>query len=176
MWKITGMEKIRAGRRRIKPKASTKDIVGQFRDSERISTRWRKHYRRLIELGDEIRRRQADLTNDAVEERPSFSTHMADAGTDTYDRDFALGMLGSELDALYQIDQALDRIRNGTYGVCELTGKKIEAARLEAIPWSRFSAEAEQQLEKEGARRRAHLGPRDTVARSSGSNSEEDAE
>ena len=170
------MEKIRAGRRRIKPKASTKDIVGEHKHGVRINPKWQKHYQRLIALGDEIRRRQADLANDAVEERPSFSTHMADAGTDTYDRDFALGVLGSELDALYQIEQALDRIRNGTYGMCELTGKKIEPARLEAIPWTRFSAQAEEQLEKEGSRKRARLGSRETVARSGEPSSAEDLE
>src|SRR5437667_415062 len=82
---------------------------------------------------------------------PPFSTHMADAATDTYDRDFALSMLSCEQDSLYEIDEALDRIRDGTYGVCELTGKKIEPQRLEAIPWTRFTAEAEKQLEKQGA-------------------------
>ena len=92
---------------------------------------------------------------------------MADAGTDHYDRDFALGMLSSEQGALYQIEQALDRIRNAAYGICELTGKPIEPQRLEAIPWTRFSAAAERQLEKEGAFNRTRLGPRETVARSS---------
>ena len=90
---------------------------------------------------------------------------MADAGTDEYDRDFALGMLSSQQDAVYEIEQALDRIRNGTYGICELTGKRIPAARLEAIPWTRFTAEAERKLEREGELRRARLGPRETVVR-----------
>jgi len=157
------MEKHAPGRPRAKPKASTEDIVGQQQNGPSISRKWRSHYRRLIELRDEMLRRHAVLTTDAVEEQPSFSTHMADAGTDTYDRDFALGMLSSDQDALYQIDQALDRIRNGTYGICELTGKKIEPKRLEAIPWTRFSAAAEQQLEKQGAYKRAGLGRRDTV-------------
>lgn len=90
---------------------------------------------------------------------------MADAGTDTFDRDFALGMLSSEQDALYEIDEALNRIRDGTYGKCELTGKPIEPARLDAIPWTRFSAAAEKQLEREGALKRVRLGPRETVAK-----------
>jgi RNA polymerase-binding transcription factor DksA len=88
---------------------------------------------------------------------------MADAGTDHYDRDFALGMLSSEQDAVYEIEEALNRIRDGTYGVCELTGKRIPEARLEAIPWTRFTAEAEKELEKGGALKRARLGPRETV-------------
>ena len=54
---------------------------------------------------------------------------------------------------------------NKTYGVSELTGKKIDAERLEALPWTRFSAEAERQLEKEGDIRSAHLGERSSVAK-----------
>ncbi len=88
---------------------------------------------------------------------------MADAGTDTYDRDWALGMLSSEQDAVYEIDQAIDRIRNGTYGICEMTGKPIEPGRLEAIPWTRFSLEAERELEQNGAAHRTRLGERGSV-------------
>ncbi len=159
------MEKRKPGRRRAKPRASTQDIVARQRADGKVSPKWRNHYRRLMELRDEMLQRQSELATDAAEEHTTFSTHMADAGTDTYDRDFALGMLSLEQDAVYQIDQALDRIRSGTFGICELTGKRITPARLEAIPWTRFSAEAERQLEKQGARKRARLGPRDTVAR-----------
>lgn len=90
---------------------------------------------------------------------------MADAGTDTFDRDFALGMLSTEQDAVYQIEQAIDRINSGTYGICELTGKPIERERLEAVPWTRFSISAERQLEREGERKHARLGQRETVGR-----------
>src|SRR5207302_317547 len=132
---------------------------------ERIDPRWKKHYARLLELREHLLRRQNLLARDALEEQPTFSTHMADAGTDTYDRDFALSMLSSEQDAVYEIDQAIDRIRDGTYGVCELTGERIEAGRLEAVPWTRFTVEAEKQLEKVGEVKRARLGPRNTVVR-----------
>ncbi len=151
--------------RRSKPKrrAATSDVVGGVWRRERIDPKWRRHYTRLTELREHLRRRQADLAKDALEEQPTFSSHMADAGTDTYDRDFALGMLSLEQDALYEIGQALDRIRAGTYGICELTGQRIERGRLEAVPWTRFTAAAEKQLEKEGVVKRAGLGPRDTV-------------
>jgi len=109
--------------------------------------------------------RQDELVKDATAEQPAFSLHMADAGTDSFDRDFALSRLSSEQDAVYEIDEALERIRRGTYGTCELTGKPIEPARLEAIPWTRFSAAAEQQLEKEGEVRRSRLAPREALAR-----------
>ncbi len=148
-----------------KPKAATKDIVGNLGEPEHIPPRWRRNYEHLVQLREHFLNRQTDLSKDASEEQPSFSLHMADAGTDSYDRDFALGMLSSEQDALYQIEQAIDRIRNGTYGKCELTGKPIEPARLEAIPWARFSVEAERELERQGARRHSGLGPRDTVAK-----------
>ena len=101
---------------------------------------------------------------------------MADAGTDTFDRDFALGMLSSEQDALYEIDEALNRIRDGTYGICELTGKPIESRRLEAIPWTRFNAAAEKQLEHEGVLKRARLGPRETVAKTEATTADEEEE
>src|SRR4029079_7974135 len=95
---------------------------------------------------------------------PTFGMHMADAGTDTYDRDWALGMLSSAQNSIYEIDEAMNRIRDGSYGICELTGKKIEAQRLQAIPWTRFSAEAERELEQNGSVRRAQLGHLGSVA------------
>jgi len=159
------MERRKRLRSRRKPKATVEQVLGTPPAPERIPRKWRFYYSRLTELRDHLLRRQTDLAHDALEEHPNFSTHMADAGTDTYDRDFALGMLSSEQDALYQIDQALDRIRQGNYGICELTGKPIEPNRLEAVPWARFSATAEKQLEEQGLRKRARLGERDSVAR-----------
>src|SRR5215472_3543715 len=147
-----------------KEKAVTAQILGGVGQKPfKVAARWREHFRRLTELRDVLAARRADSAQDALTEQPSYSSHMADAGTDTYDRDLALGMLSSEQDALYQIDQAIDRIHNGTYGVCELTGKPIEPARLEAVPWTRFSAAAERQIEDEGALKRTRLGPRETV-------------
>ncbi len=152
-------------RARSKPKAATQDVIGTPHPTPRVPEKWRRYYNRLTELRDQLLNARQDLTRDALEEQPSFSLHMADAGTDAYDRDLALGMLSSEQDAVYQIEQALDRIQNGTYGKCELTGKPIEQARLEAIPWTRFSAAAEKQMEREGGLKRARLGERETVAK-----------
>jgi RNA polymerase-binding transcription factor DksA len=90
---------------------------------------------------------------------------MADAGTDSFDRDLALSRISSEQDAVYEIDEALVRINRGTYGVCELTGKPIEHERLEAIPWTRFCVAAEKQLEREGQIRRTKLASREALAR-----------
>ncbi len=160
---------------RGKPKASTEEVLGVAAKPPRIKPRWQKHYQRLLELRERLTARRAELSNDALSEQPAFSSHMADAATDTYDRDFDLGMLSSEQDAIYQIEQAIDRINSGTYGICELTKKPIERARLEAIPWTRFSAEAEKELEREGAFKRARLGPRETVARETAAKDPEDS-
>jgi RNA polymerase-binding transcription factor DksA len=92
-----------------------------------------------------------------------YSLHMADSGTDNFDRDFALSLLSSDQDAVYEIEEALKRIEKKTYGVCELTGKNIPRARLEAIPWTRFTVDAQAQLEKEGALKSRRIGALGTV-------------
>jgi DnaK suppressor protein len=166
--------KKRAGGRR-RPKAATEDVLGPARPPQRISRKWRTHHQRLIAARDHLLKRQAGLTKQALELQPTFSTHMADAGTDSYDRDFALGMASSEQEALYEIEQALKRIHDRTYGICELSGKPIDPARLEAIPWTRFSAAAEKTLEKDGSVKRSRLGPRETVARTEATVKEEEA-
>ncbi len=82
-------------------------------------------------------------------EASAFGMHQADAGTDAYDRDFALSLLSQEQDALYEIEEALKRIEAGTYGICEMSNKRIPQARLEALPFARFTIECQQQYEKE---------------------------
>src|SRR3954463_453403 len=82
-------------------------------------------------------------------EASAFGMHQADAGSDAYDRDFALSLLSQEQDALYEIDQALKRIELGTYGIGEMSGKPIMHARLEAIPFARLTVECQSQLEKQ---------------------------
>jgi RNA polymerase-binding transcription factor DksA len=144
--------------RRSKGKTATKDVIGDPQGEERIRPKWRKEYRRLLALHERLLGLHGDLNKDALEERPAFSLHMGDAGTDSFERDLALGVLSHEQDAIYEIEEALGRIRNGTYGICELTGRKISPQRLEAVPWTRFSAEAEKTLEKRGRIKRPRLG------------------
>jgi DnaK suppressor protein len=80
--------------------------------------------------------------------------HMADIGTANYEQEFALGLLDGERKLLREINDALQRIEERTYGVCEGTGKEISKARLEANPWARYCVEyarmVEQGLVKEG--------------------------
>jgi len=83
----------------------------------------------------------------------AFGMHQADAGSDAYDRDFALGMLSKEQDELYEIDEALERIRTGKYGICEVSGKQIPKPRLDALPFARFTVECQEQFERDQAGR-----------------------
>ena len=98
------------------------------------------------------------LAKESAQEMAGYSLHMADSGTDNFDRDFALSLLSSDQDAVYEIEEALKRIEKNTYGICELTGKPIPEPRLEAIPWARFTVESQAQLEREGALRQRRLG------------------
>ena len=73
--------------------------------------------------------------------------HMADVGSDTYDQDFTLGMAEAERKLLLEIDQALVRIADRTYGVCQMTGKPIPKMRLNAKPWAKYTIEAARLVE-----------------------------
>jgi RNA polymerase-binding transcription factor DksA len=128
-----------------------------------VKPEWEKYYRHLIDLRERLLNQMSGLAKESAEEINSYSLHMADSGTDNFDRDFALSLLSSDQDAIYEIDEALKRIQKGTYGICELTGRPIPKARLEAIPWTRFTVEAQAQLEKEGALRQRRLGSLGTI-------------
>ena len=129
----------------------------------KIRAEWMKFYERLLELRDQLIRQMNGLAKESAQEMAGYSLHMADSGTDNFDRDFALSLLSSDQDAIYEIEEALKRIEKNTYGICELTGKPIPKSRLEAIPWTRFTVQAQAQLEREGALRQRRLGALGTV-------------
>ena len=134
----------------------------------RVKAEWQKYYKNLLDLRERLLNQMSGLAKESAEEMASYSLHMADSGTDNFDRDFALSLLSSDQDAIYEIEEALKRIEKGTYGVCELTGKSIPKARLDAIPWTRFTVEAQAQLERDGALRSRKLGQLGTVDSSGG--------
>jgi RNA polymerase-binding transcription factor DksA len=115
----------------------------------------RSQREKLLQLRDAMVDSMAGVAQDTLRSRAegseasAFGMHQADAGSDAYDRDFALSLLSQEQDALYEIDQALKRIDMGTYGICEMSGKPIGHPRLEAIPFARFTVECQSQLEKQ---------------------------
>jgi len=73
---------------------------------------------------------------------------MADVGTDNYEQEFTLGLLESERQLLREIDEAINRLAEGTYGICMGTGQTISKARLRAKPWAKFCIEYARKLEQ----------------------------
>jgi RNA polymerase-binding protein DksA len=73
--------------------------------------------------------------------------HMADVGTDNFEQEFTLGLIESERQILRDIQEALVRIDNGTFGICQGTGKAIPKVRLEAVPWAKYTIEYSRLLE-----------------------------
>ena len=123
----------------------------------------KKQKEKLLQLRDSMLDSMMGVAKDNLRTRAegseasAFGMHQADAGSDAYDRDFALSLLSQEQDALYEIDEALKRIDFGTYGVCEMSGKPIAHARLEALPFARYTVECQSQIEKMGKVTRARV-------------------
>ncbi len=130
-------------------------LLGLNHREKKLDPFTRKQKQKLLELRDAMVDSMAGVAQGTLRSRAegseasAFGMHQADAGSDAYDRDFALSLLSQEQDALYEIDQALKRIELGTYGKCEMSGKPIPHARLEAIPFARFTVECQSQLEKQ---------------------------
>lgn len=91
---------------------------------------------------------------DSAGDLSGYSFHMADAGTDAMEREKAFLFASAEGRLLMEINEALGRLYRGEYGICEMSGKPISRARLEALPWARLSLDMQQQLEKEERQRR----------------------
>ena len=112
----------------------------------------KRQKQRLVELRDAYMDSIEGVANETIRggaDASAFGMHQADAGSDAYDRDFALSLLGKEQDALYEINQALKRIETGTYGLCEGTGGKIPEERLEAMPFARFTVVWQEKIEQQ---------------------------
>ena len=124
-----------------------------------IPQEWRWHFRALGMLRDHLLDDLRLRLGAAAEPTGPHSMDPADSATDESDRILAVSLLSGEHDALHEVDSALRRIRNGTYGICERSGEHIPAARLRAVPWTRFTREAAEALEKGGAIRVVKLAP-----------------
>lgn len=94
--------------------------------------------------GEALKKSRSDATGDLS----SMPIHMADIGTDNYEQEFALELMDGERKLLREIDDALGRIEQGTYGICEGKGTPIAKARLEANPWARYCVEYARMLEQ----------------------------
>ena len=119
----------------------------------------KKQRQRLLDLRDQITDMMQGIQSDTIKSGAEGSDtsgsgmHQGDAGSDAYDRDFALSMLSKEANALGEIEQALQRLELGIYGVCEESGEKIPNPRLEAMPFARLTVERQAAKERENSTR-----------------------
>lgn len=148
---------VKKGRATKAPSVGTRALLayGQPVDKSRRLNPWLKQQQmRLLALKDTLLDSMTGVARDNLRtghdshEVSAHGLHQADAGSDAYDRDFALNLLSQEQDALFEIDEALKRLVGGTYGTCEMSGKPIPKARLEARPFARFTVECQNEIEK----------------------------
>ena len=141
-----------------KRKKVSREKVSSTRKKKRgLSAADTEHFKlMLLEKRREILRNVNEFEDEALKKSrldasgdlSSMPIHMADLGTDNYEQEFALGLMDSEMKLLREIDGALGRIEQRTYGVCEGTSKPIPKARLEAQPWARYCVEYARMLEQ----------------------------
>lgn len=113
-----------------------------------IAPKWRWHYQKLVTLRELLLRDRDEKLREAAEPIEPHSIHPADSATDEYEHDVALALLGREENAMSEVNDAITRILDGRYGICEASGVKIPAQRLRALPWCRYSLDAEQRVER----------------------------
>ncbi|MBL8963514.1 MAG: TraR/DksA C4-type zinc finger protein [Phycisphaeraceae bacterium] len=111
------------------------------------------HFRQvLLQKRVELVRDVSSMESEALKRESgslsSLPQHMAEQGSETYDQSLSLDLAAADRKLIREIDEALTRIENGTYGVCELTGKPIKIERLEELPWAKYSIEAARDLER----------------------------
>lgn len=109
------------------------------------------HFRTVLErmrdtLTNSLKESTAEVKK--PDEATGYSQHQADQGTDDFDRTVALGLTSNDYSILRQIERALEKIQEGSYGICDETQKEIPIARLEAVPYATMTVEAQQKLEK----------------------------
>jgi len=93
---------------------------------------------------DTLKKSQKEASGDIS----GYTYHMADVATDTYDREFSLGLASNERKLLYELDDALKKIEDGTFGICEECKTLIAKTRLKAVPYARFCVKCQEKKEK----------------------------
>ena len=107
-----------------------------------IDPRWKWHYRALMRLNGRLLREHEQRRQDINASLMESHKDPADTAADESERDIFFAELAMERNSLEEIEAALQRIRKGTYGICEASGKPISPDRLHVIPWTRYCREA----------------------------------
>jgi RNA polymerase-binding transcription factor DksA len=142
------------------PKAKTSHAENE---ESTVPEKFKRYYKLLIELRNHVtgqvdQHSEETLKRSAKEDSGDLSSYGTDGGTDSFDRDFALSLVANEQEALAEIEAAIQRIKSGTYGICEHTGQAIPKDRLVAVPFTRYTAAAMKEIEKTRYKVRGQAG------------------
>ena len=160
--KRSSTSKVKASKVKKIQTASIDDILGlsvsavsprPIRDEKKVPKELISYYTNLMELRASLKGALGERSNETLgasarESSGELSLNSSDAGTETFNRDVALSMVASEQEALEEIEDAIDRIFDGTFGICQETGKPIKKTRLKVVPFTRFSLEGQNLFEK----------------------------
>ena len=143
--------------KKVKKISTEKKPAAKPSDNQKLTPEDIEHFRQLLlekrkeilgsvnEMEDEVLKKSRQ---DAAGNLSSMPIHMADLGSDNFEQEFAINLVDSERKLIREIDDALARVEEGTYGICEGLNTPIPKARLEAQPWARYSVQYAQMLEK----------------------------
>lgn len=126
------------------------------REEAKVPGKFKPYYKLLVQLRRQLTEELDPHTRetgqkpgkDASGDSADNNQNPADEGTEPFDLDFALSLLSGEEDALAEIEEAIQRIFDGTYGVCKVTGKQISRERLLAVPFTKYSLHGKEDLER----------------------------
>ncbi len=143
---------------------ATQSVSPEKLDEQDVPRKWKKYYKLLVDLrkhhssgvetrAEEVMKRSA---KDDAGDLSSYGQHLADAGSESFERDMAYNIISNQKEILSEIDEAIKRIKNGTYGICEVTGLPIPESRLMSIPYTRCTKEGQEIKETEIKRQKAN--------------------
>ena len=125
------------------PHKLTKKQLGHFR------TKLENEKNRVLEEMTDLQQGSLKTSiSDASGENSRYSYHLGDVASLSYGREFSMGLSERQQKYLEQIDEALERIQDGTYGICKVTGEPISIERLEEVPVAKYSVKGKEQLER----------------------------
>jgi DnaK suppressor protein len=143
-----------AARRQPRPAAKRRAAKKPTVPPAKVPAKYLPHFRKLCRMREALSKGARTLLLETRGPVHTEGSHIAEAAADQFDRDRNLGLLALEGATLAEVEAALQRLKKGTYGKCETTGKSIPLARLRAIPYTRYTAEAETARETAARRRR----------------------
>lgn len=109
-----------------------------------------KFKERLVELRTQINQTLGKVSEDVKckKEPKGYSQHQADEGTDDFDQTISIEISGKEQLILRQIERSLEKMDEGTYGICDISGEQIPLKRLEAVPYATMTVQSQEKYEK----------------------------